>query len=92
MGLATARLAATRGFEVLIASRSQHKLEKAAGSIESVVTFYQVDLQDEQSVRDLLNKVAPVDHIEVTVSAPGSASGNLSLRWRRPDRPLSASG
>lgn len=72
MGLATAKLASEKGFKVFIAGRNKSKLDKAVSSINA--EKIQLDLMDENKVTSALKKMASIDHIVITVNAPGSAS------------------
>jgi NAD(P)-dependent dehydrogenase (short-subunit alcohol dehydrogenase family) len=69
MGLATARLAVNNGFRVIIASRSQAKLDAAFNKIDSQnATAYRVDTLDEKSTAELFEKVGIIDHLVITAA------------------------
>lgn len=69
MGLATARLAANIGFRVIIASRSQAKLDAALNQIDSRdATAYRVDTMGEKSTAELFEKVGKIDHLVITAA------------------------
>ncbi len=68
MGFATARMAAAEGAEVVIASRSQEKLQKARAQIQGVVEALTVNVTDEASVKAFFDKVGEFDHL----TTPGS--------------------
>ena len=69
MGLATARLAVNNGFRVIIASRSQAKLDAALNKIDSQnATAYHVDTLDEKSTAELFEKVGKIDHLVITAA------------------------
>lgn len=69
MGLATARLAVNNGFRVIIASRSQAKLDAAFNKIDSQnATAYRVDTLDEKSTAELFEKVGKIDHLVITAA------------------------
>ncbi|MEO1032795.1 MAG: SDR family oxidoreductase [Bacteroidota bacterium] len=72
MGLATAKLASEKGFKVLVAGRDMFKLNDVASKID--VEIIQLDLLNEQKVISVLAQLPKLDHIVVTVNAPGSAS------------------
>jgi len=57
MGRATALLLAERGYQVIAASRSPERLE---GIHEGIVPRF-LDLKDPQSVKDLMEKIGPVE-------------------------------
>src|SRR5262245_39112480 len=67
MGFAIARLAASRGAYVTVASRSPGKV--AAVASELGVTGKPVDTTNEDSVRELFIAAGPVDHLVVTGSS-----------------------
>ena len=69
MGLAIAGAAAQAEADVMIASRSEERLQQAVGKIGSGVKWLKVDFTDEASVRNLFTAVGPVDHLVI----PGSA-------------------
>lgn len=73
MGLATARLAAVRGAEVILSSRNAQKLANAAHSIGGKVRTVTADATDPKQVERLLRDLTPLDHLVVTASASGSA-------------------
>jgi len=57
MGRATALLLAERGYQVIAASRSPERLE---GIHEGIAPYF-LDLKDPQNVKDLMEKIGPVD-------------------------------
>ncbi len=63
MGLATARAAALEGATVVIASRSQEKLQKAKEQIQGSVEVLTVNVVDEASVKAFFDKVGEFDHL-----------------------------
>ena len=67
MGLAIARLAASRGAYVTVASRSPDKV--AAAASELGVTGQPLDTTNEASVRDFFSVAGRVDHLVVTASS-----------------------
>src|SRR5512143_449316 len=63
MGFATARMAAAEGATVVIASRSQEKLQKAKAQIQGNVEALTVNVMDEASVKAFFDKVGEFDHL-----------------------------
>lgn len=63
MGLATARAATSEGATVVIASRSQEKLQKAKEQIQGSVEVLTVNVVDEASVKAFFDKVGEFDHL-----------------------------
>ena len=76
MGLAVAIKSAQSGARVVIASRSQHKLNAAAAQIGGDVHWQVVDTTDESSVSDLFERLGAVDHLVI----PGSSLKTGTLR------------
>ena len=70
IGLATANLAAAAGAKVIIAGRTQSKLEAARSEIGNDVDTYSVDLTEETSIKDLFERVGSFDHLVITGPAP----------------------
>ena len=68
MGLATAKMAVAEGAAVVIASRSEEKLKKAAAQIKGSVQTQKVNIMEESSVRALFDKVGEFNHL----TTPGS--------------------
>jgi NAD(P)-dependent dehydrogenase (short-subunit alcohol dehydrogenase family) len=68
IGLATAKAAIAEGAEVIIASRSEEKLQKAKESIPGKVETFPVDARNEESIKNLFEKIGPFDHL----ATPGS--------------------
>ena len=69
MGLAIAEACSRSGARVVIASRSQDKLEPAAQRIGGEVHWQVVDTTQESSVSDLFERLGTVDHLVI----PGSS-------------------
>jgi NAD(P)-dependent dehydrogenase (short-subunit alcohol dehydrogenase family) len=63
MGFATAKMAAEEGAAVIIASRSEERLQKAKVQIEGEVEVLTVDIRDEGSVKTFFDKVGEFDHL-----------------------------
>lgn len=69
MGLATAKMAVDNGFKVIIASRSQDKLNSALKSINHEnLSAESVDTFDENNIAMLFKKIGDVDHLVITAS------------------------
>ena len=69
MGLAIAKEAADAGAAVIIAGRSQGKLNDARQTISADVTTHIVDLSDEGSIRKLFESIGSFDHLVITGSS-----------------------
>lgn len=69
MGLAIAKEAADAGAAVIIAGRSQGKLDEAIRVIAGDVATYIVDLSDERSVMKLFQSIGAFDHLVITGSS-----------------------
>jgi NAD(P)-dependent dehydrogenase (short-subunit alcohol dehydrogenase family) len=69
MGLAIAKEAADAGAAVIIAGRSQRKLDEASRVIAGDVATYIVDLSEEGSVMKLFQSIGSFDHLVVTGSS-----------------------
>lgn len=76
MGLATAQRLALEGLHVVIASRSEKKLQAALSKIEGTAESKSLDFTDEQSVRSFFEWVGPFDHL-VLMAAGLPAWGTL---------------
>ena len=63
MGLATAKAATAAGAQVIIASRSRDKLEKACGDIGGDTEALTLDVQDEAAVQAFFDRVGEFDHL-----------------------------
>lgn len=74
MGLATAMQASSKGFNIIVAGRNEEKLKQIAYDLGDQASYYQVDAMDEGQVIQMLEELAPIDHIVMTVNAPGSAT------------------
>ena len=73
IGLATARAAAKAGATLVVASSSQARVDAALQQLPAGTTGHAVDLTQEQSFRDLFEKVGAFDHLTFT------AGENLQL-------------
>jgi NAD(P)-dependent dehydrogenase (short-subunit alcohol dehydrogenase family) len=65
-GLATARDAAEAGAQVIIASRTKAKIDKALTELPSGVTGATVDVTDESSLHNFFTTIGSFDHLVVT--------------------------
>lgn len=70
IGLATAKLAAAEGAEVVLASRSAEKLEQAKAALgpDANAITYTLDVTDEEQVRSLFAELGAFDHLVVTAA------------------------
>ncbi len=66
IGLATARLAATQGAQVTIASRSDQRLRAALAELPEGIHAAQLDLLDEPAVERFFAGKSPWDHVVIT--------------------------
>lgn len=76
MGLATAKAAAEAGAEVVIASRSQGKLDAASDAIPGRAEAHALDFTDEAAVRGFFEALGEFDHL-VLVGAGAPAWGEF---------------
>ena len=69
IGLATAKLSVNSGYNVIIASRSQDKLDAALEEINhNNLCAHRVDTYDHNSIDNLFKKVGKLDHLVITAS------------------------
>lgn len=68
MGLATAADLAAAGGNVVIASRSTEKLERAKRSIGQPVETRILDMRNESAVESFFNSLGPFDHLVISAS------------------------
>ncbi|MHA6531770.1 SDR family oxidoreductase [Paenibacillus sp. BAC0078] len=70
IGLETAKLAAAAGAEVVIASRSAHKLEQAREAIgpDAKVSSYALDITNEDQVQSFFGELEAFDHLVVSAA------------------------
>jgi NAD(P)-dependent dehydrogenase (short-subunit alcohol dehydrogenase family) len=73
MGLATAANLASAGAQVIIASRSREKLDRAQRSIPQPVTAQVFDIRSDSAVAEFFQSFGAFDHL--VVSAAGVVSG-----------------
>ncbi len=74
MGLATAQLLYSLGHDIVIAARSQDKLEQAVKTIGKAETFC-LDITKEKDINSFFKSVGPFDHL--VVSAAGFSMGSF---------------
>jgi NAD(P)-dependent dehydrogenase (short-subunit alcohol dehydrogenase family) len=63
MGFSTAKLLANQGNEVVIASKTKEKIEKAATDIGGKTTAKTLDFTDELAVKNFFEEVGNFDHL-----------------------------
>lgn len=68
MGLATAKMAALEGADVVIGGRSEEKLRQARGQIQGRADLIPVNIMDEDSLKAFFDKIGEFDHL----TTPGS--------------------
>lgn len=78
MGLATAKMAASEGAAVVIASRSEEKLQAAKAQINGNAEALTVNSMDEKSVKALFDKIGKFDHL-VTPGSEAAMGPFLAL-------------
>lgn len=74
IGLETARLSLAEGAEVIIASRSEKKLQAAKEQLDRNVTTYTLDMTQEQQVQSFFEQVGMIDHLIVTAAETSGGS------------------
>ncbi|NRF94691.1 SDR family oxidoreductase [Paenibacillus frigoriresistens] len=74
IGLATAKLFLSRGAQVMVASRSQEKVDAAVKDLGSA-QGYALDFQDESQMKLFFEKIGDFDHLVVTAAGGGSTNG-----------------
>jgi NAD(P)-dependent dehydrogenase (short-subunit alcohol dehydrogenase family) len=80
IGQATAAAFAAAGAQVTIASRSQSRLDAAAGSIGQRVTTAVLDVTDEKMVQSYFDAGQPWDHVVISAAqTPGGPARQLPL-------------
>ncbi|AJY74766.1 SDR family oxidoreductase [Paenibacillus beijingensis] len=68
IGLETAKQAAALGAEVIIASRSKAKLQKAKAELGPTASSYTLDTTQEQEVKSFFETVGRFDHLVVSAA------------------------
>jgi len=74
IGLETARLALSHGAEIVIASRSEEKLQKAKEQLGGNVSVYKLDTTNENQVKSFFEQVGKIDHLVVTAAETSGGS------------------
>lgn len=69
MGLAIASAASTAGANVIIASRTLDKLNKAAQDIGERTKAIVLDMTDEASIKHFFSEIGVIDHLVITASS-----------------------
>ncbi len=75
IGLETARCAQAAGAEVIIASRSQDKLDAAVADLGGSASALQMDVTSDDSVAGVFEQTGAVDHVLFT--PPGGTVGKI---------------
>ncbi|WP_422067256.1 SDR family oxidoreductase [Sporolactobacillus shoreae] len=70
IGFEIAKTALQKEAEVIIASRSLNKLKAAQQQLGNV-TYEQLDIEDEQAVKDFFQKIGEFDHLAVSAAKTG---------------------
>lgn len=68
IGLEIAKQAVALGAEVIIASRSEHKLQQAITQIGSQVVSYVLDTTQEQQMKTFFEEIGAYDHLVVSAA------------------------
>ncbi len=79
MGFASAQAMANEGAAVVIAGRSQEKLDTAKANISGEVQTYSLDFTDESSVSDFFTKTGKIDHLVVAAAGAPAWGAFLEL-------------
>ncbi|MFD1774615.1 SDR family oxidoreductase [Paenibacillus rhizophilus] len=74
IGLETAKQAIALGAEVIIASRSEDKLQKAKEQLGAKTAAYTLDTTDEQQVQSFFEKTGTFDHLVVSAAETSGGS------------------
>lgn len=78
IGLAAAKLILAQGGEVIIASRSSEKLEKARMELGGQVKTHVLDIAKEEQVKLFFKNVGAIDHLVVTAAETSGGAFLLS--------------
>ncbi|MDQ0192436.1 SDR family oxidoreductase [Paenibacillus wynnii] len=68
IGLETAKQVIAQGAEVIIASRSEVKLQKAKELLGSSASSYALDMTQEEQVKSFFTSIGPFDHLVVSAA------------------------
>lgn len=74
IGLATAKLFHSQGAQVIVASRSQVKVDAAVNEI-GTAQGYVLDFKDESQMKQFFEKIGDFDHLVVTAAGGGTSHG-----------------
>lgn len=74
IGLATAKCFLSKGAQVIVASRSQEKVDAAVQELGSA-QGYVLDFQDESQMIPFFEKIGSFDHLVVTAAGGGTSHG-----------------
>jgi NAD(P)-dependent dehydrogenase (short-subunit alcohol dehydrogenase family) len=67
IGFAVAQAAVDAGGEVIIGSSSKAKLQRASGALTKRVQAWEIDVTNEESVREFFDKLGEINHLAVTI-------------------------
>jgi NAD(P)-dependent dehydrogenase (short-subunit alcohol dehydrogenase family) len=74
IGLATAKLFLSQGTQVIVASRSQEKVDAAVKEI-GTAQGYVLDFQDESQMKQFFEKIGDFDHLVITAAGDATSHG-----------------
>ncbi|MCR8995498.1 SDR family oxidoreductase [Brevibacillus laterosporus] len=74
IGLETAKLALAEGADVVIASRSEEKLQKAKTKLGRKGTTYTLDITQEKQVQSFFQQIGTLDHLVITAAETSGGS------------------
>ncbi|MFB0829951.1 SDR family oxidoreductase [Brevibacillus laterosporus] len=74
IGLETAKLALAEGADVVIASRSEEKLQKAKTKLGGKGTTYTLDITQEKQVQSFFQQIGTLDHLVITAAETSGGS------------------
>ncbi|NUM80347.1 SDR family oxidoreductase [bacterium] len=75
IGLASAKLLAGKGAQIIIGGRTPEKIEKALRFIGMAATGHAIDMTQDESVANFFSKTEKIDHLVIT--AAGAELGNF---------------
>lgn len=74
IGFATAKSFLSQGAQVIVASRSQEKVDAAVKEL-GTAQGYVLDFQDERQTKQFFEKIGDFDHLVVTAAGGGTSNG-----------------
>jgi NAD(P)-dependent dehydrogenase (short-subunit alcohol dehydrogenase family) len=77
IGLATAKSAAAKGAQIIIASGNQQRINDALNELPEGSKGFQLDVRDENAVEDFFKKTGEIDHLVFT-AGENLLLGNIS--------------